>query len=888
MNAAEAGSALTITGTTNAENGQTVTVDVDGTDYTGTASGGTWSVTVPTGDVASLADAATIAVTADVEDAAGNPATQATTSFDTDLTAPTVAIDAIAGGELNLIDLQSALTITGTTNAENGQTVTVSFDGTDYTGTASGGTWSIAVPTGDLSGLSDAAPINVTASATDAAGNPATQATVSLPADFTGPSITIDTLTTGDVLNAAEAGVNLSVTGDTDLVQAGQTVTVMLDGESYTGAVQANGTWSVTIPTADLQALSDSSTFSLTADVDDADGLSAQQASTSTDTDYTSPTIAIDALGIGAVMNAAEAGSALTITGTTNAENGQTVTVDVDGTDYTGTASGGTWSVTVPTGDVASLADAATIAVTANVEDAAGNPATQATTSFDTDLTAPTVAIDPLSVGAIIDVVERGSDLTVTGTTDAADGRSVTVTLDGETYIGSAGSGTWSVTIPTADLAALTDETAFSLTADVSSAAGNAATQASVNVSTDYLPTLTLTGAGDDGALVLSDVAGGLTLSGTSTGLNGESVSITVNGSNVGSATVAANGSWALAVAGSAFSGFDAGDAITIAANATVSGRDPAEASESLVAYEPAAYFLVEIGRSGSTVTFALYADPDTDISSGLSVDATLTFDTNVATFDTASDAANGDFALFLVNDGTAATGTVTLSGAAVSFGDINAPIMTFDMTVVDAGTPITIDVTTPTDAPGQSAIGTALADTIAASDVDSVTRGLGGDDAIDLSAPGINRVVFEADPADNGSDTITGFSLGSDTALADVISFADLDASTLRGAGTAIETLASGDALGTDTGFVTFTTALSSLSAADLADAAETLIGENSGDVFYMLASDGTDAALVEITFSGTDAATADVMATFTGMDDVSGITADNILHVDPTGTAL
>jgi len=44
-------------------------------------------------------------------------------------------------------------------------------------------------------------------------------------------------------------------------------------------------------------------------------------------------------------------------------------------------------------------------------------------------------------------------------------------------------------------------------------------------------------------------------------------------------------------------------------------------------------------------------------------------------------------------------------------------------------------------------------------------------------------------------------------------------------------------------------------------------------------LATDGTDAALARVQFFGTDSASADVIANFTGLGDLSGITANEIL---------
>ncbi len=53
------------------------------------------------------------------------------------------------------------------------------------------------------------------------------------------------------------------------------------------------------------------------------------------------------------------------------------------------------------------------------------------------------------------------------------------------------------------------------------------------------------------------------------------------------------------------------------------------------------------MGRSGSTVTFAIHADPDRDISSGLAFDADLIFDQSVVTFNAGSDVEHNDLSIF-------------------------------------------------------------------------------------------------------------------------------------------------------------------------------------------------------------------------------------------------
>lgn len=204
---------------------------------------------------------------------------------------------------------------------------------------------------------------------------------------------------------------------------------------------------------------------------------------------------------------------------------------------------------------------------------------------------------------------------------------------------------------------------------------------------------------------------------------------------------------------------------------------------------------------------------------------------------------------------------------------------VTFSLQDLNPAEIITIKIENDVGAPSTTFLGTDTGDTLTATNTDSLIRGRGGDDTIDMSAGGVNTVIFETTQALNGTDTITGFSVAPDTALPDRIGFGGLTNADLRGTGTEFEALATGGALGADTGFVVITTQLGGLAADDLSAAAAGLSGEGAGDVIYLLASDGTDAALARVTYSAVDTATAEVMANFTGLGDVSGIGADQIL---------
>src|SRR5262249_41051404 len=151
---------------------------------------------------------------------------------------------------------------------ETGQDVTVTLNGNTYHGTvAADGSWSALIPQAEVAALTDGASYQVTANVLNAV-----PAALGLSIDKTA-TITVGTPIAGDnVINAAESGQDLTITGATLGVEAGQIVTVTLNGHDSTAMVQADGSWSVSIPQADLAGLSNGVTYNLTASVSDQAG----------------------------------------------------------------------------------------------------------------------------------------------------------------------------------------------------------------------------------------------------------------------------------------------------------------------------------------------------------------------------------------------------------------------------------------------------------------------------------------------------------------------------------------------------------------------------------------------------------------------------------------
>ena len=510
LNATEDNSDGTVTVTTSGvENSQDVTITLNGQAYTGSVSSNSATVTITASALQALTDGNTYSLTADVSDVAGNAAAQVTSaSFTVDTTLPT--INAIAtsafswGSHLNATEDNSDGTVTVTTGGvENSQDVTITLNGQAYTGSVSSNSATVTITASALQALTDGNTYSLTADVSDVAGNAAAQVTsASFTVDTTLPTINAiatSAFSWGSHLNATEDNSDGTVTVTTGGVENSQDVTITLNGQAYTGSVSSNSA-TVTITASALQALSEGSE-TLTADVSDVAGNAAAQVTSSSftvDRTATISAIATSAFSWGSHLNATEDNSDGTVTVTTSGvENSQDVTITLNGQAYTGSVSSNSATVTITASALQALTDGNTYSLTADVSDVAGNAAAQVTSaSFTVDTTLPTInaiATSAFSWGSHLNATEDNSDGTVTVTTGGVENsQDVTITLNGQAYTGSVSSNSATVTITASALQALTDGNTYSLTADVSDVAGNAAAQvtsASFTVDTT-LPTI--------------------------------------------------------------------------------------------------------------------------------------------------------------------------------------------------------------------------------------------------------------------------------------------------------------------------------------------------------------------------------------------------------------
>ncbi|WP_320731431.1 Ig-like domain-containing protein [Enterobacter roggenkampii] len=545
INASEAAAGVAISGTTTAEAGQTVTVTLGGKSYTAQVQqGGVWSVNVPGSDLTALADSG-YTVQVSVSDAAGNPGSAGKT-ITLDTTPPTVSFNVVAGDDvINSVEHGQAQIVSGSANGANvGDKVVITLGSHQYTTTVdASGNWSVGVPASVISALTDGT-VTLSATITDSAGNSSTQ-THDVVVNTASVALTVNTVSGDDVINAAEAGSSLVINGSSAQFASGTQVTVTLNGKTYTATIQSDGTWTTTVPAADVGALADGARYQVSVSAQDSAGNSAS-ATHGISVDTTAPVVSIGTLSVDDMLNAAEAQQPLTVHGSSSAEAGQTVTVTLGGKTYTAlVGSDGTWTLDVPAADLATLSQGA-LTVTASVNDKAGNSG-QTTHTLTVDTVAPTVTISTVADDDIVNNAEQLAGQTIRGTTTAEQGQTVTVSFNGHSYQATVGAdGSWSVFVPGRDFLGLSDGE-YTITASVSDRAGNPGSATHDVTLNGDVPTITINTFAQDDIVNAAEHGTPLVVSGTTDAPAGQTVTLTLNGKTY-AATVQNDGTWSYTV----------------------------------------------------------------------------------------------------------------------------------------------------------------------------------------------------------------------------------------------------------------------------------------------------------------------------------------------------
>ncbi|MGX4998348.1 Ig-like domain-containing protein [Enterobacter hormaechei] len=545
INGSEAAAGVAISGTTTAEVGQTVTVTLGGKSYNAQVQqGGVWSINVPAADLSTLADNG-YTVQVSVSDAAGNPGS-AGKAITLDTTPPTVSFNVVAGDDvINSVEHGQAQVVSGTaTGASVGDNLVITIGSNQYTTTVdASGKWSVGVPASDISALTDGT-VTLSATITDSAGNSSTQ-THDVVVNTASVALTVNTLSGDDVINAAEAGASLVINGSSAQFANGTQVTITLNGKSYTATIQSDGSWTTTVPAADVGTLADGASYQVSVSAQDSAGNSASATHTIS-VDTTAPVISVNTLSGDDVLNAAEAQQPLTVHGSSSAEAGQTVTVTLGGKTYTAlVANDGTWTLDVPAADLANLSEGA-LTVTASVNDKAGNNG-QTTHTLTVDTVAPAVTISTVADDDIVNNAEQLAGQTISGTTTAEQGQTVTVSFNGHSYQATvAANGSWSVFVPGRDFLGLSDGD-YTITATVSDKAGNPGSATHDVTLNGDVPTIAINTFAQDDIVNAAEHGTPLVISGATDAPTGQTVTITLNGKTY-TATVQNDGTWSYTV----------------------------------------------------------------------------------------------------------------------------------------------------------------------------------------------------------------------------------------------------------------------------------------------------------------------------------------------------
>jgi|GEM_PF-3171270 len=252
INITEANGDISVTGTTtNVQDGQLVSVVINGVTYQGSVSNNSWVVVIPSSDAQSLSAANTL--TANVANTIGDNAPQATRDVERVLAAPLIGINVVAQDDIiNQTEGENPLTIQGTTsNVADGRQVSVGLGGQVYTAPVSSGTWLVTVPVEAVQALTSAEFIR--ANVTTAAGDNAPEASRTVVRSGPEPSVAISAIAGDDNISAAEDDSSVDISGTTQGVENGQILTLTVNDQTFTATVQ-NNAWSVAVPASSVQA----------------------------------------------------------------------------------------------------------------------------------------------------------------------------------------------------------------------------------------------------------------------------------------------------------------------------------------------------------------------------------------------------------------------------------------------------------------------------------------------------------------------------------------------------------------------------------------------------------------------------------------------------------
>ncbi|EIX4874334.1 Ig-like domain-containing protein, partial [Vibrio vulnificus] len=361
-------------------------------------------------------------------DAAGNTSGSSTLTFNLDTTAPDapqISLDTDSGSLADdFLTNKGDFTVAGT---EEGATVEYFVNGD----------WTTTAPT-PVEGEN-----TIIVRQTDAAGNTSGSSTLTFTLDTTAQAgtVSVDPITSDDVITETEKNQTITVTGSATGgdIKTGDVVTAIINGNEYKGSVSEDGSWELSVSGSDLAV---DTAFEVTVNSTDAAGNEVTSKGESVhrfDDTTVNVNIDIDRITSDSVINAQEANSLVTITGSVTGESfaSGVVTLIVNGVEYIGEVVGGKFSIEVKGSDL--RADSNNVVdAKVDVVNEAGNIGSATSTEFYLvdEFAIGTITIDPLTDDNVINKIESEGRVTVTGSVggDAAPGDQVTVVVNNVTY----------------------------------------------------------------------------------------------------------------------------------------------------------------------------------------------------------------------------------------------------------------------------------------------------------------------------------------------------------------------------------------------------------------------------------------------------------------------
>ncbi|WP_260811815.1 VCBS domain-containing protein [Vibrio splendidus] len=462
-------------------------------------------------------------VTVRQTDSAGNVSPSSSLSFtlDNQVTAPSVSLRSDTSGQFHptadLITQDARLSI----QTEAGAQVEYSNDG--------GQSWTSMF--NPIEGVN-----NLLVRQTDIAGNQSATTHFSFTLDTTPGTVSVNPISTDNALNVVENNQALVITGTTSNIAAGDRVYLNFGNNHFREAsVNSDGTWSLTVSASDHQRyFSADGSYPIKIGTVDLAGNATPEISTHliVDTQNPIPHISVDSVTHDNIINLAESGQNIDITGHVSGDFnvGDVVSLSVNGATIsalTGVVdSQGNYSISVPAqtlinANIHSIYASGqqpvhSIEATVITTDQAGNigSATTGTQAFSIDkIASANIQLDPVTADNVINAAESNYNVSITGhvSGDVQQGDTVNILVGQQTHTGIVDqNGQFSIDVAGSELTA---QTAITATVDTTDNAGNpahASQTLSYTVDTQVdMPTITFENPGSDNAYSKAEIAQG-------------------------------------------------------------------------------------------------------------------------------------------------------------------------------------------------------------------------------------------------------------------------------------------------------------------------------------------------------------------------------------------